>query len=178
MTTDPSVSDQTYQYFLQEAAELLQTMDDELQNLKADFSVQKVHNLMRAAHTLKGASASVGLDAIKKTTHSLEDVFKALCHQDTVLSVETEGLIFQGYDCLKLLMSAQLAGAQVDEADILDRMAAVVTRLQEILGDRFGQGGHLPTSSELGFDMTQSIFEGNCSTPPKKVCEEGRKVLI
>lgn len=159
MTTDPSVSDQTYQYFLQEAAELLQTMDDELQNLKADFSVQKVHNLMRAAHTLKGASASVGLDAIKKTTHSLEDVFKALCHQDTVLSVETEGLIFQGYDCLKLLMSAQLAGAQVDEADILDRMAAVVTRLQEILGDRFGQGGHLPTSSELGFDMTQSIFE-------------------
>lgn len=159
MTTDPSVSDQTYQYFLQEAAELLQTMDDDLQDLRADFSVQKVHNLMRAAHTLKGASASVGLDAIKKTTHSLEDVFKALCYPDTVLSPETEGLIFQGYDCLKLLMSAQLAGAQVDEADILDRMAGIVTQLQKILGDRFGQGGHLPTSSELGFDMTQSIFE-------------------
>ncbi|MBE9060973.1 response regulator [cf. Phormidesmis sp. LEGE 11477] len=159
MTTDISVSDQTYQYFLQEAAELLETIDDELQNIGEEFSVQKVHNLMRAAHTLKGASASVGLDAIKKTTHSLEDVFKALCYQDTVISSEMEGLIFQGHDCLKLLMSAQLAGAQVDEADILDRMAAVVTRLQNMLGDRFGQGGHLPTSSELGFDMTQSIFE-------------------
>ncbi|MEO0647881.1 MAG: response regulator, partial [Cyanobacteria bacterium J06650_10] len=32
-------------------------------------------------------------------------------------------------------------------------------RFQSMLGDRFGQGGHLPTSSELGFDMTQSIFE-------------------
>ncbi|MEO1391713.1 MAG: hybrid sensor histidine kinase/response regulator [Cyanobacteria bacterium J06634_5] len=159
MTTDPSVSDQTQQYFVQEATELLQTMDDELQNIREDFSVQKVHNLMRAAHTLKGASASVGLDAVKKTTHSLEDVFKALCHQDTVISVEMEGLIFQGYDCLKLLMSAQLAGAKIEEADILDRMATVVTRLQAMLGDRFGQGGHLPTSSELGFDMTQSIFE-------------------
>lgn len=159
MTTENSVSDQTYQYFLQESAELLQTMDDELQNLRETFSVQKVHNLMRAAHTLKGASASVGLDAVKKTTHSLEDVFKALCHSDTVISVEMEGLIFQGYDCLKLLMSAQLAGATVDEADILDRMAAVVTQLQKMLGDRFGQGGHLPTSSELGFDMTKSIFE-------------------
>jgi len=159
MTTDNQVSEQTHQYFLQEAAELLQTMDDELQDIRADFSVQKVHNLMRAAHTLKGASASVGLDAVKKTTHSLEDVFKALCHQDTVISVEMEGLIFQGYDCLKLLMSAQLAGAKVDEADILDRMASVVTQLQEMLGDRFGQGGHLPTSAELGFDMTQSIFE-------------------
>ena len=159
MTTDNQVSEQTHQYFLQEAAELLQTMDDELQDIRENFSVQKVHNLMRAAHTLKGASASVGLDAVKKTTHSLEDVFKALCHQDTVISVEMEGLIFQGYDCLKLLMSAQLAGAKVDEADILDRMASVVTQLQEMLGDRFGQGGHLPTSAELGFDMTQSIFE-------------------
>ncbi len=159
MITENSVSDQTYQYFLQESAELLQTMDDELQNLRETFSVQKVHNLMRAAHTLKGASASVGLDAVKNTTHSLEDVFKALCHSDTVISVEMEGLIFQGYDCLKLLMSAQLAGATVDEADILDRMATVVTQLQTMLGDRFGQGGHLPTSSELGFDMTKSIFE-------------------
>lgn len=159
MTTDNQVSEQTHQYFLQEASELLQTMEEELQDIREAFSVQKVHNLMRAAHTLKGASASVGLDAVKKTTHSLEDVFKALCHQDTVISVEMESLIFQGYDCLKLLMSAQLAGARVDEADILDRMASVVTQLQEMLGDRFGQGGHLPTSAELGFDMTQSIFE-------------------
>ncbi len=56
-------------------------------------------------------------------------------------------------------MSARLADAQVDEADILDRMAAIVTQLQGMLGDRFGQGGQSPTSSELGFDMTQSIFE-------------------
>ena len=154
-----AASDQTYQYFLQEAEELLQTMDDELQDLAASFSVQKVHNLMRAAHTLKGAAASVGLDSIKDTTHSLEDVFKALCHADTVISIELEGLIFEGYDCLKLLMSAQLAGAQVDEADILDRMTGVMTRLQDELGDRFGQEGHLPTSTDLGFDMTQSIFE-------------------
>ena len=158
MTTD-AASDQTYQYFLQEAEELLQTMDDELQDLAASFSVQKVHNLMRAAHTLKGAAASVGLDSIKDTTHSLEDVFKALCHADTVISIELEGLIFEGYDCLKLLMSAQLAGAQVDEADILDRMTGVMTRLQDELGDRFGQEGHLPTSTDLGVDMTQSIFE-------------------
>ena len=159
MTFDAAVSDQTYQYFLQEAEELLQTMDDELQDLSESFSVQKVHNLMRAAHTLKGAAASVGLDSIKNATHSLEDVFKALCHADTVISVELEGLIFEGYDCLKLLLSAQLSSAQVEEADIVERMTGVMTRLRAALGDRFGQDGQLPTSSELGFDMTQSIFE-------------------
>jgi len=159
MTTDILSSDQTHQYFLEDAVILLQTMDDELQDLRDTFSVQKVHTLMRAAHTLKGAAASVGLDAIKTTTHSLEDIFKSICRQDTVISVELETLIFQSYDCLKLLLSAQLVGAQVDEADILDRMASTVTDLQVMLGDRFGQGGDLPTSSELGFDMTQSIFE-------------------
>ena len=159
MPLDDSVSAQTYEYFLQEATELLQTMDEELQDLTESFSVQKGHNLMRAAHTLKGAAASVGLDSIKEATHSIEDVFKALCHQDTVITVEMEGLIFAAYDCLKLLMSAQLAEAQIDEADITDRMMGVVTQLQELLGDRFGQDGHLPTSAELGFDMTQSIFE-------------------
>ena len=159
MSLDDSVSAQTREYFLQEAAELLQTMDEELQDLTESFSVQKVHNLMRAAHTLKGAAASVGLDGIKEATHSIEDVFRALCHQDTIITVEMEGLIFAAYDCLKLLMSAQLAGAQINEANIADRMMDVVTQLQTQLGDRFGQDGHLPTSAELGFDITQSIFE-------------------
>ena len=159
MTFDDVASAQTHDYFLQEATELLQTMDDELQDLAQSFSVQRVHNLMRAAHTLKGAAASAGLDSIKEATHSLEDIFKALCHQDTSISIEMEGLIFEAYDCLKLLMSAQLAGSQVDESDIANRMVGIVAQLQVQLGDRFGQEGYLPTSTELGFDVTQSIFE-------------------
>ncbi|MEO0707466.1 MAG: hybrid sensor histidine kinase/response regulator [Cyanobacteria bacterium J06649_5] len=159
MPRDPSVSPQAYQYFEQESAELMQLMESELQALRHSFSVQKVHNLMRAAHTLKGASASVGLDSIKKITHSLEDIFGALCYDDTVISPPMERLLFEGFECLQRLMSAQLAGAKIDEADSLDRMALVVTQLQAMLGDRFGQGGRLPSSTELGFDMTQSIFE-------------------
>ena len=158
-TADAQVSEQTRQYFLQEAADLLQIMDDELQDLRENFSLQKVHNLMRAAHTLKGASASTGLDVVTKTAHSLEDIFRALCYEDTVVSAETERLVFEGYECLQLLMSSQLAGAKIEGADILDRMAGVVSQLQLLLGDRFGQDGHLPTSSELGFDLTRSIFE-------------------
>ena len=159
MTADAQVSEQTRQYFLQEAIDLLRIMDDELQDLRENFSLQKIHNLMRAAHTLKGASASTGLDTVTKTAHSLEDIFRALCYEDTIVSVETERLVFEGYECLQLLMSSQLAGAKIEGADILDRMAGVVSQLQLLLGDRFGQDGHLPTSSELGFDLTQSIFE-------------------
>lgn len=159
MTFEPAISQQVPAYFLQEASELLQQIDTELQTLGRDFSIQKMHSLMRAAHTLKGAAASVGLDAIKTTTHSLEDAFKALCVPDATLTKVVEELIFEAYDCLQLLLSAQMSKAQVDESSILDRMASVVTKLQQNLGDQFGQDGYLPTSTELGFDMTQSIFE-------------------
>lgn len=146
-------------YFLQEASELLQQMDQELQTLRPEFSIQKVHTLMRIAHTLKGAAASVGLDTIKTTTHSLEDAFKALCVPDASLSVAVEELIFETYACLQLLLSAQFTNTPLDESDILDRMAGIVSQLQENLGDQFGDTGYLPTSAELGFDVTQSIFE-------------------
>lgn len=159
MTSVLSPDQQVPEYFLQEASELLQTIDVELQTLRQGFSIQKMHSLMRAAHTLKGAASSVGLDAIKTTTHSLEDAFKALCVPDANLTPVVERLIFEAYDCLQLLFSAQSTNAQIDESGVLDRMAGVVVKLRENLGDQFGQDAYLPTSDELGFDMTKSIFE-------------------
>ncbi|MBT9311999.1 hybrid sensor histidine kinase/response regulator [Leptothoe kymatousa] len=159
MISEPVPPQPVPPYFLQEASELLQQMDNELQTLRQDFDVQKVHTLMRIAHTLKGAAASVGLDAIKTTTHSLEDAFKALCVPGASLSVVVEGLIFDAYACLQLLLSAQFTNSPLDESAILDRMAGIVAQFQENLGDQFGNDGYLPTSTELGFDMTQSIFE-------------------
>ncbi|MEO0867778.1 MAG: Hpt domain-containing protein, partial [Cyanobacteria bacterium J06642_11] len=159
MISEPVSPQSVPPYFLQEASELLQQMDSELQTLRQDFNIRKVHTLMRIAHTLKGAAASVGLDAIKTTTHSMEDAFKALCAPDATLTVAVEGLIFDSYACLQLLLSAQFTNTPLDEASILDRMAGIVTELQENLGDQFGNDGYLPSSAELGFDMTQSIFE-------------------
>lgn len=159
MTSEPAPLQQVPPYFLQEASELLQQMDYELQTLRQEFSIQKVHTLMRISHTLKGAASSVGLETIKTVTHSLEDTFKALCIKDAILSSAVEALIFDAYGCLQLLVSALLSKTKIDEASVLDRMANIVTQLQEHLGEQFGKDGYLPTSAELGFDVTQSIFE-------------------
>ena len=106
-----SISEQTRQFFLQESADLLQTIDSELQTLRGNFSLQKVHALMRATHTLKGAAASVGLDNLVQAAHALEDAFNALCYDDTVVSQEVEKLLFECYDCLQQLVSAQQPAA-------------------------------------------------------------------
>ena len=169
MKTVSSISEQTRQYFLQESADLLQLIDGELHSLVDGFDLEKVYNLMRATHTLKGAAASVGLDNIVKVTHALEDIFNALCYDDTVITRPIERLLFEGYDCLQQLVSAQqTAGTAKRKQTVKDRMSAVVTidrmsvvmaQLYDLLGDRLGQQKHLPSSTELGFDLAQSIFE-------------------
>jgi chemotaxis protein histidine kinase CheA/CheY-like chemotaxis protein len=159
MTNDPTIREQSYHYFLQEAPELLGVLEQDLLSLREDYSINKVHNLMRTTHTLKGAAASVGLETIKTVAHSLEDIFKALFNPELSIDPEIEALLFEGYECLRLPLTAELTGGKVNDAEVLDRSAVIFAQLQEKLGDCFGEEAQIPSSVELGFDVTQSIFE-------------------
>ncbi len=158
MSTDPTGCDQSYAFFLIEAPSLLQTIEQDLLSLKEDHSLNKIHNLMRMTHTLKAAAASVGLETLKTVAHSLEDVFKALYNQTVVIDSEFLGLLFQVYECLSLPLTAELTNTSLNESEVLNRATAVFTQLQEKLGDNFCQQAQIPTSAELGVDITQSIF--------------------
>lgn len=159
MTNDPTIYEQSYRYFLQEAPELLQVIEQELFTLRENFSINKVYTLMRATHTLKGAAASVGLETINTVAHTLEDIFRAICKPDLFIDQEIEALLFKGYECLCLPLTTELTGGLVNDAEVLDQSAAIFAELQEKLGDCFSQEAPIPSSEELGFDLTQSIFE-------------------
>ncbi|MBF2073416.1 MAG: hybrid sensor histidine kinase/response regulator [Synechococcales cyanobacterium C42_A2020_086] len=159
MTTDPTIREQTYQYFLQEAPELLHALEQGLLSLQNDCTINQVNNLMRTTHTLKGAASSVELTTITTVAHSLEDIFRSLCKPDVAIDAEIQALLFEGFECLRLPLIAELTGGTVDHAEILNRTAAIFAQLQDKLGDCFDQTAPLPTSAELGFDITQSIFE-------------------
>jgi chemotaxis family two-component system sensor histidine kinase/response regulator PixL len=62
MAINPDIRDQAYQFFIEEAPELLQVIEAGLLTLNQEHSTGKVHSLMRAAHSLKGGASSVGLD--------------------------------------------------------------------------------------------------------------------
>ncbi|PMB48982.1 hybrid sensor histidine kinase/response regulator [Fischerella thermalis CCMEE 5330] len=159
MITDSAIREQGYIYFLAEAPELLHQVEQELFTLSTDFSHAKVHNLMRATHTIKGGAANVGLEVISKVAHYLEDVVKCLYHPDVVIDAQLQTLLVEAYECLRLPITAELTGTTIDEQEILQRSATVFAKLQEKLGDAFTDSNHIPTSAELGFDIIQSIFE-------------------
>ncbi|MGC9505631.1 response regulator [Baaleninema sp.] len=156
---EKAIRDQGYVYFLSEAPELLQTVEDGLLKVHEGNRVQNVHSMMRAAHTLKGAAANVGLDSLKTIAHSMEDAFKALYDESIAIDGELERLLFEGFECLRVRLTAELSETEIDEDALLDRAADVFARMKEKLGDAFGQQDYIPTSAELGFDIAQSIFE-------------------
>ncbi|MEJ6484246.1 hybrid sensor histidine kinase/response regulator [Nostoc punctiforme UO1] len=159
MITDNEIREQGYIYFLAEAPELVQIIEQELFSLSEGYSTAKVHNLMRATHTLKGGAANVGLEVIKMIAHFLEDVFKALYNPNVVIDAELQTLLLQAYECLSIALNTELIGSTVNDGELLNRATSVFSQLKEKLGDAFGAESHIPTSEELGFDIVQSVFE-------------------
>ena len=158
MTDDLDFQESLDRYFEIEAAELLQTIEQTLYSLVEKKTIERVHTLMRAAHTIKGSAANCGFKTIETIAHHLEDVFQALYPPELEIDPQLSLLLMEGYDCLYDPLSALLAGVPYDEAATLERTAELFARLQTHLGDFFGRDTPLPTAAELGFDVIGSIF--------------------
>ncbi|MGL5795667.1 MAG: Hpt domain-containing protein, partial [Waterburya sp.] len=173
MITDPNIRDQAYQYFLEEAPELLETIEQELFAINdGDIDLKdrplRVNKLMRATHTLKGGAANVGLETIKTVAHSMEDVFKALYNPELQIDHPTKKLLYASYDCLRIPLTAEFSKAPIDREEILNRAAAIFAELTEIFGDYLSDQDAFPTSEELGLDVVESFFE---SVVPERIQE-------
>jgi chemotaxis protein histidine kinase CheA/ActR/RegA family two-component response regulator len=158
MTDDQDFQESLDRYFEIEAAELLQTIEETLITLVEEKTIERVHTLMRAAHTIKGSAANCGFKTIETIAHHLEDVFQALYPAELEIDAELGSLLMEGYDCLYDPLSALLGGIPYDEAATLERTATLFAKLQDHLGDFFGRETPLPTAAELGFDVIGSIF--------------------
>jgi chemotaxis family two-component system sensor histidine kinase/response regulator PixL len=160
MAISPDIRDQAYQFFIEEAPELLQVIETGLLTLTRERSTSKVHDLMRAAHSLKGGSSSVGLEAIAALAHRLENIFKILYDDQFIIDAELEDQLLQAFDCLRLPLMQQIKQGEFDPEQALATAEPIFARLEEQYGAAIAQvENYIPTSSDLGIDMVASIFE-------------------
>jgi two-component system, chemotaxis family, sensor histidine kinase and response regulator PixL len=158
---DPHIRDQAYQFFTQESLEFLQTLEAGFLTLRHDHDVPRVHELMRAAHSIKGGAASVGLTSIQLLAHQLEDVVRSLYRQDVEIDLALEELLLQAYDCLRSPLVQQVQTGKHDGESALLRAEPVFAQLTEKLGSI--DENELPSAAELGVDIIQVIFSGDVS---------------
>lgn len=173
MTIDPDIRDQAYQFFIEEASELLDIIETGLLDLRPDVTVAKVHEIMRAAHSIKGGAASVDLDTIKTIAHRLEDAFKALYSDTIVLDAKLETLLLRAYDCLRHPLQSQIETGTYNEKQALAAFELVFSELEDCLGpaalnvaDSF-----MPSAIDLGVDIVASIFEVDVAEVLKQLQE-------
>lgn len=155
-----SANSQIIGYFLEEAKEHLDTIEQGLLDLQSTMKDQEsLNELFRAAHSVKGGAAMLGFSSIQKTSHRLEDSFKILKENPKIaVDHKLENLFLSGFDVLRDLLERVQGpfGLRDDEAkQILDEAEPRFLQLQ----------AHLESLDKGGPGIAEEVTP----PPPKKV---------
>jgi chemosensory pili system protein ChpA (sensor histidine kinase/response regulator) len=92
-------------YFIEEARDHLNTIEQGLLNLEGTLNdPEMISEVFRAAHSIKGGAAMLGLTSIQHTSHRLEDCFKVLKDHPVQIDQKLESLFLGVSDTLKALL--------------------------------------------------------------------------
>jgi chemotaxis protein histidine kinase CheA/ActR/RegA family two-component response regulator len=91
-------------YFIEEAKEHLATIENALLNLQTVVDdAELMSEVFRAAHSVKGGAAMLGIHSMQHIAHRLEDYFKVLRENPIRVDQQLEALFFKGFDALNTL---------------------------------------------------------------------------
>ncbi|WP_241242728.1 chemotaxis protein CheA [Paenibacillus whitsoniae] len=111
------------QVFLEELEEQLELIDECILKLEQDGRTDLViQNLFRAAHTLKGSSATMGFESMKELTHEMEHLLDLVRHDRMEVSIGLINLLFKSLDLLKVLKN-EIEGTDQTVSNILPLLA-------------------------------------------------------
>lgn len=91
-------------YFIEEAKEHLATIEHALLNLQMVVDdPEMMSEVFRAAHSVKGGAAMLGIHGMQHISHRLEDYFKILREHPVKVDHKLESLFFKSFDALNVL---------------------------------------------------------------------------
>lgn len=97
--------------FFEESAEHLQALNQNLLALENNPErLELLDSIFRAAHTLKGMSATMGFDSIAKLTHEMENLLDKLRERKISLSTAIVNNLFKAADLLENMLEGFRVG--------------------------------------------------------------------
>ncbi|MFO7172353.1 MAG: chemotaxis protein CheA [Bacillota bacterium] len=127
MPLEFDASPEDIRVFLDEAEELIQIMEEEILRLERDpQDAEALRELFRAAHTLKGSSATLGHRPMAEVTHGMENLLDRIRKGQLAVSTEIVDALFACLDVLKAFKEEIATGepAGVDTGEVLAALAA------------------------------------------------------
>ncbi|AOY80367.1 Hpt domain-containing protein [Moorena producens JHB] len=165
-------------YFIEEAKEHLETIEQGLLNLGSVVNEpETVNELFRAAHSVKGGAAMLGFTSIQKTAHRLEDSFKVLQENKIQVDQQLETLFLKSYDTLKALIDLLEGpfGFEQSEAEkILKAAQPGFEQLQNYLKTLVSGESQLPAAMASSSAAEKAIRSDQVSTSKASSSAKGK----
>ncbi|OOM16289.1 Hpt domain-containing protein [Clostridium saccharobutylicum] len=124
--------------FLEESLENLQTLNESLLELEQNpEDTDKVNEIFRVAHTIKGMAATMGFTDLAELTHKMEDVLAEFREGELKVTQDVVTVLFDCLDTLEKMVDNVQEGSD-EKVDIEGIMAA----LADIKNNGNGQAGN------------------------------------
>ncbi len=131
--------DAARQAFIEEVAELLQTMEDALFALESNpEDSESLNAVFRAMHTIKGTGGVFGYDPIVSFTHEIESVMEEVRSGREPMTEFLVGILFECRDHTGNLVEAVVSGDGEEVLQLDPALLAAGTRLVDKLASRHG----------------------------------------
>lgn len=175
--------------FLEELDEQLQTMEEEILKLEQEVgSEEAIQSLFRAAHTLKGSSATMGFEAMTTLTHEMEHLLDKVRSKEIAVTELMINQLFESLDLLKRLKEEIVTGqgmtdisqvtaelqafaAGVLEPHVLQRPPALNTQLQDLTA-------HMRLKLEVAYESGLLAYWVRLQIAEDSVLKKARTIVI
>ncbi len=116
--------------FFQESREGLDVMESGLLSLGATADSENINTIFRAAHSIKGGSATFGFAEVAGFTHGVETLLDEMRNGVRPVTAEAIQTLLQACDCLREMIAATEAEQPLDQV----RIASLNSDITHILG--------------------------------------------
>src|ERR1700730_16896826 len=118
--------------FFQESREGLDVMESGLLSLGGTADSENINTIFRAAHSIKGGSATFGFAEVADFTHGVETLLDEMRNGVRPVTAEAIQTLLQACDCLREMIAATEAEQPLDQV----RIASLNGDIRHILGER------------------------------------------
>jgi len=158
---------QFHQVFFEESFENLAAMESGLLNLDmGDVDAEAINTIFRAAHSIKGGSATFGFTEVSDFTHVMETLLDEMRDGRRKVTQQAVDVLLRSVDCLRDMLTAIQAKQPVDHATVARHKQALDHELAI---------GHQVSTTQLS---TPTVSAQPVSMPAAPAAPRGWKIAF
>ncbi|MEA4826384.1 MAG: chemotaxis protein CheA, partial [Clostridium sp.] len=146
--------------FLEESMDNLQTLNESLLQLEQEpENIDKLNEIFRVAHTIKGMAATMGFNEMAELTHKMEDVLSQFREGKLKVTQQVVTVLFKCLDTLEQMVNNISEGIEesIPIEEIIEHLESIVDgKSEEEVGER-----HLEKSTPSSENEKESLEDDN-----------------